>query len=75
MYLTALDAYVGNCQCGTATKSHPGVAFALDGSGHADLDVLQVGALGNTPPQSDKRLVARDVGCVEYDVFEADGKR
>jgi hypothetical protein len=41
---------------------------------HADLDVLKLSALSDTPPEGDEGGVPGQVGGVEDDVFETDGE-
>ena len=50
------------------------MASAVDRVGHADLDVLELSPLGNTPPEGDEGGVSGQVGGVEDNVFETNGE-
>ena len=74
-YLTALNAHIRHTECGSAPETDARVAGAVDGPRHVDLDILEMGALSNTPPERNKRRVGGDVGRVEDNVLERDGER
>lgn len=73
-YLTTFDAHVRHAQSRSPTEAHARVARAIARVGHADLDVLEMGSLGYTPPEGDERCVPGNVGGIEDNVLEADGK-
>lgn len=51
MHLSALDTNVCKTESRPSTEPNPSVSVAVARVGHGDLDVLQLGALGDTPPK------------------------
>ena len=73
--MAAFDANVCNGDGRAPAHFDARVAGAVHGVGHVDLDIGEVGALGDAPVEGDKRRAAGDVGGVEDDVLDGHGER